>query len=967
LRKNLLLTISLLSLTIILSPIFTVVTLGIPAGNHLKDHDVWDPDLSTLAWVHGNPKGYSEGQTAAFRVTIDDVTAGQTLWFIVELDLNASGAYAFTDIEPWDTTYQQDGVHLRPPPLESSLTGDREGFNAAGAVITEVDFLGYSEGYQSWNVTLTTTTPGPVYVVYGGHIAASGDSIASGGTVPPGQGASSINGVFQARVNSPGTGAKTINFNANAIGDRIPTQSFAVTKITIPPDITTNFNFSTSAPPGNFSLTANSNWNSGDLPAGNYTITELVPEGWDLTNVVVLDPDFGSVVDLETGTVTIDLDFDEHITIIFVNTVQASLPAGTISVHKVVVPSGADTAFDFVTSISDDENFALAGGESWSSGELVAGNYTITELVPEGWDLTNVVVLDPDFGSVVDLETGTVIVDLDPGEHITIIFVNTAQPPPQISSLIVEKVTIPSGASTIFDFVTSASDEGFSLTDNTRWYSEELSPGSYTVTELPPKGWDLTNIIVEGTSNYGVDLSAGTVTIDLSPNEHIAITFVNTVQQTLPFGSFTVTKLTLPSGAASSFSFVTSASNEVFALTDGNSWNSGSLSPGNYTLTELAQTGWDLTNIIVIDPDGGSWVDLATGTVFIDLDPGETITILYQNTQQQPQTGTINVVKTTCPTNTTINFNFVTSIPPGTFGLTDGTTWNSGPLAPGNYTLTELVQPGWDLTSIIINDPTNNSRIDLATRSAFIVLDPGETITILYQNTQQAPDQGSFSVTKVTCPVGSSEPFRFMTSVPGESFSLTDGQSWSSGMLPPGVYTVTELVPPGWEITNILLDDPSENYRVDLSTGTTTINLQAGAHVSILYQDAQTPPQGGFISVVKVTCPTDTGAEFSFVSSASAGAFSLGNGEVWTSSELAPGRYLITEIMQPGWVLSNIVIADPSGTSTADLSTGTATINLQAGTHVTILYQNTQQPHPECCNKDPCQCNPCNQCNQKPY
>ncbi|MDR0493514.1 MAG: hypothetical protein LBH74_07760, partial [Nitrososphaerota archaeon] len=78
--------------------------------------------------------------------------------------------------------------------------------------------------------------------------------------------------------------------------------------------------------------------------------------------------------------------------------------------------------------------------------------------------------------------------------------------------------------------------------------------------------------------------------------------------------------------------------------------------------------------------------------------------------------GSINVVKTTCPTDASNVFNFVTSIPPGTFSLTDGTTWNSGPLTPGNYTLTEIAQSGWDLANIIIIDPTNNSRVDLASR-----------------------------------------------------------------------------------------------------------------------------------------------------------------------------------------------------------------------------------------------------------
>ena len=619
----------LMCLALFSSLIFAPVTFGDPVGNSLKDHDVWDPAPATLAWVHGNAKGYSEGQTAAFRVTFDDVIVGQHLWFIVELDLNASDAYAFTAIEPWDTTYQQNGIHLTPPPLASSLTGDRAGFNAAGAVIVAVDFLGYSNGYQSWNVTFMPSTSGPVYVVYGAHIAASGDSIASGGIVPPGGGASHARGVFQARVNSPGTGAKTINFNANDISEKPSTQSFTVTKVTLPHDTTTVFNFTTSA---------------------------------------------------------------------------------------------------------SQETFSLTGGLSWDSGNLSPGNYTVTELVSDGWDLTNVVIVDPDFGSVMDLDAGTVTVDLDLGEHITILFINTARQPDLSGLFTVTKLTIPSDASMAFNFVTSASDEAFSLTDNTRWYSEALSPGTYTVTELPQAGWTLTDIQIDGTSDYVVDLSTGTVTFELASNEHITIIFINTEQQTPQPGSFTVTKLTIPSGVSTNFTFITSVSNEAFTLTDGNSWNSGPLAPGNYTVTELSQAGWDLSNIIVVDPDGGSRVDLASGTVFIDLDPGESITIFYQNSQQAPQLGSISVNKVTCPGGSSETFRFIASTPQGSFSLTDGTTWNSGPLAPGRYTITELAPAGWTITNILVNDSTGHYITDLSTGTTTIDLQAGSHVSIVYQN-----------------------------------------------------------------------------------------------------------------------------------------------------------------------------------------------------------------------------------------
>ncbi|MDR0492579.1 MAG: hypothetical protein LBH74_02930, partial [Nitrososphaerota archaeon] len=205
-----------------------------------------------------------------------------------------------------------------------------------------------------------------------------------------------------------------------------------------------------------------------------------------------------------------------------------------------------------------------------------------------------------------------------------------------------------------------------------------------------------------------------TATFTMPPTD-VVVTANWQADQTLT-GTISVTKLTNPPSASIPFSFITSAPPGTFSLTDGTTWQSGPLTPGNYTLTEIAQAGWDLSNIIINDPTNNSRVDLASRTVFIALDPGETITILYQNTQHSPQMGSINVVKTTCPTDASNVFNFVTSISPGTFSLTDGATWQSGPLTPGNYTLTEIAQSGWDLANIIIIDPTNNSRVDLASR-----------------------------------------------------------------------------------------------------------------------------------------------------------------------------------------------------------------------------------------------------------
>ena len=56
---------------------------------------------------------------------------------------------------------------------------------------------------------------------------------------------------------------------------------------------------------------------------------------------------------------------------------------------------------------------------------------------------------------------------------------------------------------------------------------------------------------------------------------------------------------------------------------------------------------------------------------------------------------------------------------------------------PGVYTFTEAALAGWDLTSLVINDPDNGSSFNLATRTATIDVDAGENITVTFMNTQR--------------------------------------------------------------------------------------------------------------------------------------------------------------------------------------------------------------------------------------
>jgi hypothetical protein len=199
-------------------------TLAAPAvhawvnGTELAAHDVWQP--SPANYVNGNPKGFTEGDTAPFRVTIDGTSDAQELQFIVCLDFDDSGAYGFTAIENWDTSY----TPATPP---TALSGATSGFQAENATIDAITALGEAGGsggqncpanYLGWLVQFTVTNASlDSYIVYGGHLAAEGDPLPGGGTVPADGSASDTGGVFQARIISANSGDKTINFQSNDI------------------------------------------------------------------------------------------------------------------------------------------------------------------------------------------------------------------------------------------------------------------------------------------------------------------------------------------------------------------------------------------------------------------------------------------------------------------------------------------------------------------------------------------------------------------------------------------------------------------------------------------------------------------------------------------------------------------------------------------------------------------------------
>ena len=467
------------------------------------------------------------------------------------------------------------------------------------------------------------------------------------------------------------------------------------------------FNF-TSSSLGNFSITTASGTGSTTFssldPANTYAAAETVPAGWELNSATC---DSGETID------SIDLEPGETVTCTFENE-----KAGSIVIVKNTV--GGDGTFNFTSNTLG--NFSLttsSGTASTTFSNLdVDLTYDATETVPAGWDLTSATC---DSGETLDS------IDLEPGETVTCTFTNTRR-----GHIIVDKVTLPSGDTQNFAFTTMGSGyTGFNLTDAAAPNDQELVPGTYSVTETVPAGWDLTGLSC--TDPSGAPAIAGNkATINLAAGETVHCTFTNTKR-----GSIQIVKDAVPNDAQD-FAFTTTGTGiSAFNLDDDsnatlpNSKTFSNLIPGSYSVTEGAVAGWDLTGLTCNDANGTT--SLGTRTASITLDPGENVTCSFTNTKR----GTIIVEKQTNPNGAPGNFTFT--------GTAAGTIADNGiitvtNLVPGTYTSTEADPSAslFALTSIVCNDGSSASPStgNLATRTATFRLDPGETVRCVFTNSK---------------------------------------------------------------------------------------------------------------------------------------------------------------------------------------------------------------------------------------
>ena len=311
------------------------------------------------------------------------------------------------------------------------------------------------------------------------------------------------------------------------------------------------------------------------------------------------------------------------------------------------------------------------------------------------------------------------------------------------------------------------------------------------------------------------------------------------------------------------------------------------LEEGHYTITEVAQTGWDQTS--------------ATGdcdfTVNFPADGGKTFTCTITNVEQ----GSITVKKLTDPAGDLATFDFSGDLD-GTIG--DGGQIGAKPVAPGTYSTTEAAKSGWDLTKISCSD--DDSSGDTGSGKATFNVAAGENVTCTYTNTKQ----GSITVKKLTDPPGDAAKFYFSGDLTGP---IGDGQSIGPKPVAPGTYSTTEAAKSGWDLTKIKCDDTDSSG--DTGSGKATFNVAAGENVTCTY----TNTKRGSITVKKLTDPAGDAAKFDFSGDLTG---PIGDGESIGPKSVVPGTYSTTEAAKSGWDLTKISCSDDDSSGDTRLRQG---------------------------------------------
>ncbi|MCW3974738.1 MAG: hypothetical protein NWE86_00650, partial [Candidatus Bathyarchaeota archaeon] len=446
----------------------------------------------------------------------------------------------------------------------------------------------------------------------------------------------------------------------------------------------------------------------------------------------------------------------------------------------------------------------------------------------------------------------------------------------------------------ITDSTFTLDDDGGSDANYLNYSNFDVNPGVYNVTEIVPSDWILSDISIQDPSGDSWKSVYGkNATLLVGLGEWINVTFVNT-----KLGKITVIKNTEPDNDQDfSYSTTGGLSPSSFTLDDdGDNANTNSnnitysnLTPGEYNITETVPADWSLVDISIDDHTFDSAFSLADNKSSLNVGPGEWINVTFTNVEVPETQGLITVIKDSIPDDPQ-DFQFDGNFTIGSFWLddeeggTDPTYPNLiiFPVAPGSYNISETVPGGWILYNITITDPTGNSFAYPWFGNASLVVVAGETVTVKFENWKNPtltiikdaipddPQDFDFSGTGEADYPSAFHSISFLTRLDDDTNLNYQNETTYDTLLVPATYNVTEIVPSGWNLTNIYIEDPTGDSTKYIDTANASLVLGPGEWVNVTFENTKR----GMLTVIKDSIPDDP-QDFTFDGNVTDSTFTL--------------------------------------------------------------------------------------------
>jgi hypothetical protein len=628
-----------------------------------------------------------------------------------------------------------------------------------------------------------------------------------------------------------------------------------------------------------------------------FTITELVPDGWDLVKVVCNDQemtitDNGITFDTRPAETDVDCTFYNE------------QEKGTITIKKTVVynadtDTDSDATFVFSGDLPDANgndagDFQLQGGGQHNAGSLPIGTYVVTEGAQAGWIPSVECDGDKDNGSTFGNLGDQVSIDLDAGENITCTFTNKRKTGTlTLVKALAQGSTVPNA-----DWQFTISHDGNTLFSptaaaaggSTTTYT--LPTDGYSVAEVLPAGYDLTKINCGDAGSSVDNPNSPSFDILVLSGQNVTCTFTNESDK----GSLKVTK-DIIGDATGEFEICIQLIDGAPPFSDCQTFTGDN---STYTWDNLVPGGYGVTEQ---DP-GDDWLPSDPQKVTVVDD--ETTHVTVTNTFVPPKGG-IYIVKDVIDGTNDQDFSFnVYDYAPAfvvleDFNLDDdgaeGNPLNSSKfieVEPGRYGVSEAGLPGWVIdiqcTSTddsrqfpgLSADPNNNG-----TGIAFDIADD-ETISCVFINRPVR----KITIQKVSGEPGFDANVFFDGALPDVNGGATgifgingNGGQQTYENLKPGVYNVTELVPTDWSLASVTCNQVAQT----ITNNGVNIDVTAG-DATCTFTNKYTP-RPGYIKVTKDIVGDKTG-KFTICVGDVCKEF---NGEETKTFEVAPGTYTVSE------------------------------------------------------------------------